>query len=124
MTPYHVDLYLARESTFVGLFYKNDEEFALVLRDESGKKHDGGSWQSISEADAWAKLLASDLAGEAIKTDPLAQYRGANYLLIVMIDRMAKKWSVVAGNRKNGRYEDTGLRFDTQEEARGAIDDR
>jgi hypothetical protein len=43
-------------------------------------------------------------------------------LLLATFDGLDQAWAVVAGNRKNGRYEDTGTRFKTQAEARGAID--
>ena len=122
MAPYHVQVYPANGAIFRGFFYKEGREFALTLEDDDGKKHDGGRWPTVSDADEWARLMVADIAGDPAKTDPLAKYRGQGYLLLATFDGLDQAWAVIAGNRKNGRYEDTGLRFRTQAEARSAID--
>ena len=122
MAPYHVQVYPANGLIFRGFFYKEGREFALTLEDDDGKKHDGGRWPTVSDADEWVRLMVADIAGDPAKTDPLAKYRGQGYLLLATFDGMDQAWAVVAGNRKNGRYEDTGTRFKTQAEARRAID--
>jgi hypothetical protein len=120
--PYHVQIYPKNGAIFRGFFYKYGREFALLLEDDDGKKHDGGKWSSISEADEWARLMAADIVGNSSGDDPLAKYRGSGHLLLVTFDGHDGKWAVVAGNRRNGRYEDTQLRFNSQAEARRLID--
>lgn len=122
MTPYHVQIYPANGSIFRGFFYKIEREFALTLEDDDGKKHDGDRWPTISAADEWARLMVADIAGDPTQADPLARYRSGGYLLLATFDSLDQAWTVVAGNRKNGRYEDSGTRFKTQAEARRAID--
>ena len=122
MAPYHVQVYPANGAIFRGFFYKEGREFALTLEDDDGKKHDGDRWPTISAADEWARLMVADIAGDPTQADPLARYRGGGYLLLATFDGLDQAWAVVAGNRKNSRYEDTGTRFKTQAEARSVID--
>ena len=122
MVPYHVQVYTANGAIFRGFFYEEGREFALTLEDDNGKKHDGDRWPTISAADEWARLMVADIAGDPTQADPLARYRGGGYLLLATFDGLDHAWAVIAGNRKNGRYEDSGARFKTQAEARRAID--
>ena len=120
--PYHVQIYPASGAIFRGFFYKEGREFALTLEDSEGATHDGGSWPTISDADEWARLMVADILGNVTKPDPLSKYRGGGYTLVVAFDHKCDKWIVVAGGKKSGRFDDTGMKFNTREEARRAID--
>jgi hypothetical protein len=117
-----VQIYPVDGAIFRGFFSIKDGKFLLALEDDAGKMHGGGEWCTVVEADEWARLMVADIAGNPTQADPLARYRGGGYLLLATFDGLDQAWAVVAGNRKNGRYEDTGTRFKTQAEARGAID--
>jgi hypothetical protein len=112
----------ANGEIFRFFFYRAGQSYAVTVESDDGSLHDGGEWPSISEADEWARLMVADMIGDQAKADLLARYRGGGYLLLATLDSMDHAWAVIVGNRKNGRYEDTGTRFKTQAEARGAID--
>jgi hypothetical protein len=93
-----------------------------MVESDDGSLHDGGEWPTISAADEWARLMVADIAGDPTQADPLTKYRGGGYLLLATFDSLDHAWAVIAGNRKYGRYEDSGARFKTQAEARSVID--
>ena len=122
MRPIHVQIYPTNGEIFRFFFYRAGQSYAVTVESEDRSLHDGGEWHSISEANEWARLMVADMVGNQAKVDPLAKYRGSGYLLLATFDGLDHAWSVVAGNCKNGRYEDTGTRFKTQAEARSVID--
>ena len=118
----HVQIYPVDGAIFRGFFSIKDGKFLLALEDDASEMHDGGEWSTVAEADEWARLMIADLRTPETVGDPLAKYRGEKYSLLATLDSVGHEWAVTAGCRKSGRYEDTGLRFRTQAEARSAID--
>jgi hypothetical protein len=112
----------ANGEIFRFFFYRAGQSYAVTVESDDGSLHDGGEWPKISEADEWARLMVADMIGNQAKVDPLAKYRGSGYLLLATFDGLDHAWAVVAGNKRNGRYEDTGTRFKTKVEARSVID--
>ena len=118
----HVQIYPVDGAIFRGFFSIKGSKFLLALEDDAGEMHDGGEWSTVAEADEWARLMIADLRTPETVGDPLAKYRGEKYSLLATLDSVGHEWAVTAGCNKSGRYEDTGLRFRTQAEARSAID--
>lgn len=121
MRPIHVQIYPTNGEIFRFFFYRAGQSYAVTVESEDRSLHDGGEWHSISEANEWARLMVADMIGDQAKADPLAKYRGQGYLLLATFDSLDQAWTVVAGNRRSGKYEDSGLRFSSQEEARRAV---
>lgn len=122
MVPYHVQVYANNGAIFRGFFYKEGGEFLVSVELDDGSMYDGGRWPSIAQADEFARMVVADISGDPAKHNPLTKYRGGGYLLLVTFDQQDGMWAVVAGSRKNGKFEDTKARFNTQEEARRAVD--
>lgn len=122
--PIHVQICLIKGDVFRFFFYREGSSYSVTIEAEDGSLRDGGEWPTISDADEWARLVAADMVAtiSVVAADPLAKYRGGGYLLLATFDNAGHEWAVTVGNKKNGRYEDSGLRFPTKGEARSAID--
>ena len=121
--PFHVQIYYRNDTIFRGFFYRSlSGDFALSLKnEESGETMDGGEWPTTEDANEWAKLLMDEATQRvATEVDLLIKYRGGGYQLLATFDSLDHKWAVRAGNKKSGRFEDTGSRFESQAAARGA----
>ena len=119
----HVQIYCRNGVLFRAFYHRRPSgEIAVFLKDEdSGEVTNGGEWPTIELAGEWAELLMCEAAQKiATEVDPLEKYRGGGYQLLATFDSLDHKWAIIAGNRKNGRFEDTGSRFESQAAARSA----
>jgi hypothetical protein len=110
--PYHVQVYVTRGAVARGFFYRRGSEFAVELEQPDGKLVAGGNWPDISAAGRAAEELL-DMPTE----DPLFRWRSAGNIFLVTEDKGSKQWCIVTIG-SDDKFKDTGLRFDTQEEAR------
>jgi hypothetical protein len=103
-------------------FYKEGEEFLVNVQPSEGRTivlQD--RWPNIFEASRQAKLLVQGLATGLGEEDPLKVYKDRGDTLLVTIDNTDGKYAVVTINKRAKRYEDTGVRFQSEEEARGYL---
>jgi hypothetical protein len=116
VTPYHSQVHVVNGKIFTWSFYESCGKF-LVVVDDGERKENGGEWRSMDQAAEWAELLCSEQRASTL-TDPLIEYRGKSHVILVTRDEFDGRWAIVVGNRKNGRYDDSGLRFLDEGEAR------
>ena len=117
MVPFHEKIRVVCGKIFVVTFRRDGEGFSIKVKlDDDGTERDGGSWPSLSEASEFAELLIEELAGSPSTVDPLAEHRRKGGKVVVTRDGQSHKLAIVVGYPPY-RWVDTGLRFNTYEEA-------
>jgi hypothetical protein len=121
LIPYHIEVCSIDGELFRIFLHKQSDEFLAILEDSEGSNHDAGSWPTYSDAVEFAKMLAKDLtlrSPQALESVRRHKRRGA--LLVIAVDSLDSRWSIIAGYRPY-RWDDLGLRFNTQEEAKEVL---
>ena len=109
---------------FTGTFYDDDDgDFIVVVSLWGRDLCELYCGPGFSRADkAFSRFADSYVPPAQMVTDPAAalsapKWRGAT--LLATVDQRSGKWSIIAG--KGNKFEDTELRFDSENEAREAI---
>ncbi len=125
MRPFYECYRTVGGKTFKITFNKEMGQYAAIVEAEDGTTKDCGKWPSITEANAFADIVITDIAGvveKASQENPLSDHLSRGAVLAVGLDTGEKNYSIIAGY-KPWRWEDTGLRFPSQEVARKFLED-
>lgn len=113
--PNHVEVYRINGIVARGFFYEQPGGFEFIFDVLGHVEKSNGRFPTMMEAN---EELVRQLSARD-KGDPLAYLREEGAQLLATRTTGEKPWSVLAG-RKTG-FEDTGLRYNTREEAEAAI---
>jgi len=117
-TPRLVQALTVGEVTRKILIYNHDAPFRLLVEEDDGSLLDAGTHDTMAHAAKVAERLVGSSPAQLVKGQ-VDMYKEAGNKLLVCIDSKDRKWSIIAIVKN--KLQDTGLRFDTEEEARGAV---
>lgn len=118
--PFHTEPVVTAHDIYFVYFRHIDGKYSTIISAGDESTHDGGSWPTIGEADARARLVIAGLEVLKPRVDVLAPHVAKRAVLAVTYCHEDARWAIVAGYRKG--WEDTNMRFDSQEEARKVRD--
>ena len=90
----------------------------MLLQDSIGNVHEGGTWPTVERAGETARGIVASLSLVRQQNDPLEEHRGKGATLLVTFDQRDERWAIVAGYQRPVRFLDTGIRRNTEREAR------
>jgi hypothetical protein len=128
IAPFHIQLVAYRgDRAWWANFCAAGLRCRVFVEDDLGARIDGGEWQTIEEAGAWAKLLAEEAAAtySTHAVDPikgLVEEHRAKRALLVVGREGDGTWSVLAGYPN--KWVDCARGFSTEADARKLLEAR